>query len=65
LRRIKMFRKAVICGMVVLFLAGCGGSDNSGKDTMSGWGTKKSTAVPPSDFPGAPADNKWNGHKGQ
>ena len=60
-----MFRKAIVYGMVVLFLSGCGGSDNSVKDTMRDWGTKKSTAVPPKDFPGAPADNKWNENKEQ
>lgn len=60
-----MLRKAIVFGMVILFLAGCGASDKSKNDTMSEWGTKKSTAVPPKDFPGAPADNKRNDHRGQ
>jgi hypothetical protein len=55
-----MFRKAILFGMVILFLAGCGASDKSKNDPVRDWGTKKSTAVPPSDFPGAPAEKKWN-----
>jgi len=58
-----MFKSIVVCGMVILFLTACGGSDSSKKDPMSDWGTKKSTAIPPKDFPGAPVDKKWNDTK--
>jgi hypothetical protein len=46
-----MIRKAIACGVILLLLAGCGCSDSSKKDPMRNWGTKKSTAVPPKDFP--------------
>jgi hypothetical protein len=59
-----MFRKIFMCSIIVLFLVSCSGSDNSKNDPMRDWGTKKSTAVPPKDFPGAPTDKKWNSHRG-
>jgi len=53
-----MFRQAIAFGILVLFLAGCSGSDSSNKDLMRNWGTKKSTAIPMKDFPGGPGNKK-------
>ena len=46
-----MLKKVVTCVVLLLFLAGCSGSDSSKKDPMRNWGTKKSTAVPMKDLP--------------
>jgi uncharacterized lipoprotein YehR (DUF1307 family) len=49
-----MFKKlitSVVILVMVLFLAGCNGSDDSKKDQMRNWGTKKSTATPMKDLP--------------
>ncbi len=53
-----MIKKAVACLIIILFCAGCGGSDTSKKDPMRNWGTKKSTAEPMKDFPGGSKDKK-------
>lgn len=52
-----MIKRATVCIVIALFIAGCGASDNPKKDPMRNWGTKKSTAVPMEDFPGGPGDN--------
>jgi hypothetical protein len=46
-----MIRKVIAFGVILFLLVGSGCSDNSKKDPMRNWGTKKSTAVPPKDFP--------------
>lgn len=53
-----MIKQAIACIVLAMFIAGCGASDNSKKDPMRNWGTKKSTAVPMKDFPGGPGDSK-------
>lgn len=53
-----MFRRAIIFGIMLVFLAACGGESGSKNDPMRDWGTKKSTAKPLQDFPGGPADKK-------
>ena len=58
-----MLKKAIICGLAIIFLAGCGGSGEPKKDPMRDWGTKKSTAVPMQDFPGGPVDNNQDTQK--
>ena len=53
-----MIRKAIACGVILMLLIGFGCSDNSKKDPMRNWGTKKSTAIPMKDFPGGPGNKK-------
>lgn len=53
-----MFRRAIIFGIMLVFLAACGGEIGSKNDPMRDWGTKKSTGKPLQDFPGGPADKK-------
>jgi uncharacterized lipoprotein len=46
-----MIKKVITCGVIILVLASCSSSDNSKKDPMRDWGTKKSTATPMKDLP--------------